>query len=159
MDKQRDAGQIGYIRPKRAEKKFKLAQELQQGIYLYGMTGCGKTAFVKDMLGRKSYHYFSARQTGAGDLPAFQDGRQHTVVVDDLQDVASSQQREEYTSQLRLWMDSKNVWLILISRCVPPRWFMQLYVEYTFLSIKEEELLLDRQIGRASCRERVSWYV
>ncbi len=145
MDKQRDAGQIGYIRPKRAEKKFKLAQELQQGIYLYGMTGCGKTAFVKDMLGRKSYHYFSARQTGAGDLPAFQDGRQHTVVVDDLQDVASSQQREEYTSQLRLWMDSKNVWLILISRCVPPRWFMQLYVEYTFLSIKEEELLLDRQ--------------
>ncbi len=145
MDKQRNAGQIRYIRPKRAEKKFKLAQELRQGIYLYGMTGCGKTAFVKDMLGAKSYHYFSAAQTEAGDMSAFQDGRRHTVVIDDLQEVADSQHREEYTSQIRLWMDSKNVWLILISRCVAPRWFVQLYVEYTFLSIKEEDLLLDRQ--------------
>ena len=33
-----------YIRPKGAEKKFKLAKELGQTLYLYGIVGSGKTA-------------------------------------------------------------------------------------------------------------------
>ena len=31
-----------YIRPKGAEKKFKLAKELGQTLYLYGIVGSGK---------------------------------------------------------------------------------------------------------------------
>lgn len=145
MDRQKDVEKMGYIRPKRAEKKFKLAQGLQQSIYLYGMTGCGKTAFVKDMLGSKSYHYFSATKTSADVIPVPEDGRKHVIVIDDLQDVASDLQREEYASRLRLLLNSKNIWLILISRCVMPRWFMHLYVEHTFLIMKQEDLQLDRQ--------------
>lgn len=52
-----------YIRPKGAEKKFKLAKELGQTLYLYGIVGSGKTAFIKDMLRRKRYNYYSARET------------------------------------------------------------------------------------------------
>lgn len=54
-----------YVFPKRAKKKFMLAQELQQNVYLYGITGVGKTALVKNMLGRKSFYYYSAKETCA----------------------------------------------------------------------------------------------
>ena len=37
-----------YFRPKKAAKKMKLAQEMGQTVYLYGVTGLGKTSFVKD---------------------------------------------------------------------------------------------------------------
>lgn len=145
MGKKESTGNTGYICPNRAEKKFKLAQGLQQNIYLYGMTGYGKTTFIKHMLDRNSYHYFSASGTDASQIPVPTDGGQHIIVIDDLQNVCSDWQREEYSSRLRLLMDNKNIWLILISRCVMPRWFMKLYVENTFLVIKQEDLQLDRE--------------
>ena len=46
MVKKGDARDERYIRPKVAEEKFKLAQGLKQNVYLYGMTGIGKTAFM-----------------------------------------------------------------------------------------------------------------
>ena len=49
-----------YFRPKKAVKKMKLAQSLSQTVYVYGVTGLGKTAFVKDYLGRRKYLYYSA---------------------------------------------------------------------------------------------------
>ena len=36
-----------YFRPKKALKKMKLAQSLGQTVYLCGVTGLGKTTFVK----------------------------------------------------------------------------------------------------------------
>ena len=48
-----------YFRPKKAVKKMKLAQSLGQTVYVCGVTGLGKTAFVKDYLGRRKYTYYS----------------------------------------------------------------------------------------------------
>lgn len=39
-----------YIRPKTANKKMQVAQTLLQTVYLYGISGCGKTAFICDYL-------------------------------------------------------------------------------------------------------------
>lgn len=133
-----------YVRPGRAEKKFKLAQGLHQAIYLYGFTGIGKTAFVKDMLGRKRYDYYSARETSADQILIPEDDRHHTIVIDDLYHIMDDRQREEYAERLRLLTQRGNIWLILISRCVVPQWLMPFHVDSTFLVIKEEDLLLDR---------------
>ena len=134
-----------YIRPKRAEKKFKLAQGMRQTVYLYGITGSGKTALVKDMLRRKNYSYFSARETDAEKLEVLKDGKSHIIVIDDLQDIQVEWQREAYAKRLSTLSDCRDVWLILISRCRIPQWLMPIHVENTFLVIEEEDFQFDRR--------------
>ena len=43
-----------YIRPRIANKKMRSAQSLSQTVYMYGISGCGKTAFIRDFLGKKA---------------------------------------------------------------------------------------------------------
>ena len=145
MIKKGDARDERYVRPKRAEEKFKLAQRLQQSIYLYGITGIGKTAFVKNMLGRKRYYYYSAKETSAEQISLPEDDKHHIIVVDDLHYIMNDRQRDEYADKLRFLMQCRNIWLILISRCVISQWLMPLHVDHTFLIIQEEDLYLDRR--------------
>lgn len=133
-----------YIRPKGAEKKFKLAKELGQTLYLYGIVGSGKTAFIKDMLRRKRYNYYSARETSVEDMQILEDGKQHILVVDDLQEVQTEGQREAYAEKLSHFSSRRDVWLILISRCAIPQWLMTTYMEEAFLVIKEKDFQFDR---------------
>lgn len=133
-----------YIRPKEAEKKFRLARGMGQTVYLYGITGSGKTALVKDMLRRKSYSYYSARENRAEELEVLEDGKSHILVVDDLHEIFGESQREEYAKRLRVLSVRKDVWLILISRCRIPQWLMPIHMESAFLIIGEEDFWLDR---------------
>ncbi len=144
MIKKGEARDDRYIRPKRAEKKFKLAKGLRQSVYLYGITGSGKTAFISDMLGKKTYYYFSAGKTGAEQIQIPNDDKNYVVVIDDMHEIMGDSQREEYADCLRLLMRQKNVWLILVARCTMPQWLMPLHVEHAFLIIKETDLQFDR---------------
>lgn len=134
-----------YIKPKQAEKKFRIAQELQQTIYLYGITGSGKTTFVSTMLQKKSYYYYSAMETNAEQLQIEEDDKYHIVVIDDMQEIIGEHQREAYAERIRILIKCENIWLILISRARIPQWLMPLYVENTFLIIKEEDIQFDQK--------------
>lgn len=116
-DKKRNTRDERYVRPKMAEEKFKLAQGLQQNVYLYGITGIGKTAFVKDMLGRKSYDYYSAKEGSAEQILLPEDDKVHIIVIDDLHHIMDDRSREEYVDRLHVLMQRRNIWLILIARC------------------------------------------
>ena len=142
--KEDDLADERYVCPKEAEKKFKLAQGMRQTVYLYGITGSGKTAFVKNMLKRKHYSYYTARETSAEKLNVSDNGKFHIIVVDNLQDVLGEMQRDEYTNRLRELSVRRDVWLILISRCRIPQWLMSIHVESTFFVIREKDLQLDR---------------
>lgn len=144
MGKKGDTRDEKYVRPKVAEEKFQLAQGLQQNVYLYGMTGIGKTAFVKDMLGRKSYDYYSAERDCAERIVIPEDGKAHIIVIDDLQHIMDGRQREEYADRLRVLIKNRNLWCILIARCAIPRWLMPLHVDRAFLMIQEKDLYLDQ---------------
>jgi len=133
-----------YVRPRNAEKKFKLAKELGQTAYLYGITGTGKSALVKDMLPPDSYHCCSAAETCAGELPRLEAGGPRILVVDDLQAVQGRTRQEDYAKALRALAARRDVWLILISRCRIPQWLMPLHVESAFLVIDEADFQLDR---------------
>lgn len=37
-----------YIRPRTANKKMRAAQTISQTVYMYGISGCGKTSFIRD---------------------------------------------------------------------------------------------------------------
>lgn len=144
MIKKGDGGDGGYVPPRRAKKKFKLAQELGQNIYLYGITGIGKTALAKHMLGRKSYDYYSAEETGADQILVPEDGEPHIIVIDDLHYIMEAGQREAYAAVLRSLVRRSDLWLVLISRCDIPQWLMPLHMDSIFFVIAEEDMLLDR---------------
>ena len=84
-----------YFRPKRAVKKMKLAQSLGQTVYLCGVTGLGKTTFVKDYLGRRKYAYYSAADYADWDLQIPKEGQEGIMVFDDLYLLTSPELREE----------------------------------------------------------------
>lgn len=142
--KRERCGDARYVRPKNAEKKFKLAKELEQTAYLYGITGSGKTALVKDMLRPNSYRYYSAAETGAEELRPPEGGTPRILVVDDLQEVQGRARQEAYAQALRALSARREVWLVLISRCRIPQWLMPLHVESPFLVIGEGDFQLDR---------------
>ncbi len=144
MIKKRNTRDERYVRPKMAEEKFKLAQGLQQNVYLYGITGIGKTAFVKDMLGRKSYDYYSAKEGSAEQILLPEDDKVHIIVIDDLHHIMDDRSREEYVDRLHVLMQRRNIWLILIARCTLPRWLMSFHVDQAFLIIQEKDLYLDQ---------------
>jgi len=146
-------GDKRYIRPKNAEKKFKLARALGQTVYLYGITGSGKTALVKDMLRSSSYRYVSAAETSAEELAPPKNGKPQTLVVDDLQEVQGRGRQEAYGKALRALAARRDVWMILVSRCRIPQWLMPLHVESAFLVIEEADLQFDRQ-GQDAFLER-----
>lgn len=134
-----------YIRPREASGKWKLAGSLHQTVYLYGVTGIGKTALAEHMLSRCKYDYFTAVQTSPEQIRIPKDGKHRIVVIDDLHTVITRQMQEEFLPLLEELIERKDVWLILISRCRVPRWLLPLHVRSAFLLIGEKELCLSRE--------------
>lgn len=134
-----------YFRPKKATKKMKLAQSMGQTVYIYGVTGLGKTTFVKDYLGRKKYIYYSAENYSQWQLEITEEDKPQIIVLDDLYLITQPEIREEIYPLLEMLIEQREIWLILISRCQIPRWLMPLYVNFLFCVIDEKDLLLDRE--------------
>jgi len=143
--KKEGCGDKRYVCPKNAGKKLRLARELGQPAYLYGITGSGKTALVRNMLRQSSCRWVSAAETGAEELSPPEAGGPPILVVDDLQEVQGRVRQEAYEKALRALVVQRDVWLILISRCRVPQWLMPLYVENAFMVIDEADFQLDRQ--------------
>lgn len=74
-----------YIYPERARAKIKMAQEFKNPVYLFGMTGYGKTTFLQHFFENRKYNYFSAGEVLEVQLEPenFKDGS--IVIIDDIQ--------------------------------------------------------------------------
>lgn len=131
-----------YIRPRIANKKMKAAQMLSQTVYLYGISGCGKTAFLRDYMGKRRHLYISAEQMQLEDLKFPLDDRQITVVIDDLQLLRMDTLREDLIKQIEALIQRDDVWLVLCGRSRMPSWLTPLYYRKVFTVIEEEDFLL-----------------
>lgn len=131
-----------YIAPPRAVRKLKAARKFRTPLYLYGVTGVGKTALVRNNLNMKRCDYYSAADVEASQIELKISGADHTVIIDDLHCVTDSSRREEYMVCIRKLLEIDEVWLILIARCPFPRWLMSLRMKYMFAEIPEEDFLL-----------------
>lgn len=134
-----------YIRPKKAAGKLKAAREMRRTAYLYGATGIGKTALTEDVLSRRRYRYYSAKETEPEQIEVREDGKNQTIVIDDLHCVAQQERREKYAFRIEKLLDRRDIWLILISRCPIPRWLIPLHVRHVFCLIQEEDFLLSQE--------------
>ncbi len=138
-----------YIRPKAAVNKIKAAQNISQTVYIYGVTGIGKTSFIADFLSRRRYEYYTAADVNFIEkLTQKQQGkevREKIVVIDDLHLVKNQEEREQCYRVLEELICDLGIWLILISRCRIPAWLSTLHIRYLFVTITEKELLLTRE--------------
>lgn len=130
-----------YICPQKAAHKFRSAGKLRTPLYLYGVTGIGKTSLVRNRLRKKHYLYYSAEETDAEQIEVKEKASEQIVVIDDLQCVMDTEVREAYYEKIQKLLNMEQVWLILIARCPFPRWLLPLRTKYIFAEIEEADFL------------------
>ncbi len=131
-----------YIRPKMANKKMKAAQAMAQTVYLYGISGCGKTFFIRDYMGKRKYYYFSAEKLSEEELDFPLSEKQIIVVIDDLHQLRTDQLREALIKRIETLARRQDVWLILSGRSRMPSWLTSIYYRKVFTVIEEEDFVL-----------------
>lgn len=134
-----------YILPRKAEKKIKIAWKMKNPLYIYGISGSGKTSLVKNMFENKPYMLFSAEKCCPEEIEIKKDGKEHIIVIDDLHFVKDADERKKYEEIIYHLLERKDIMLILISRAPVPGWLMSLYVQYDFVTVDEEELCFTRK--------------
>lgn len=133
-----------YIRPQAANKKMRAAQTLAQTVYIYGISGCGKTAFIRSFIGKRRYFSFSAENLNVGDLDIPLGSKHNIVVIDDLHQLRADDLREGLISKIESLTGRSDVWLILSGRSRMPSWLTPIYYRKVFTVIEEEDLALSR---------------
>lgn len=131
-----------YIRPETANKKMKVAQNILQTVYIYGISGCGKTIFISDYIGKKNYYYYSAEHLREQELDFPRIEKQIVVVIDDLHLLRTDESRTAIIKKIEILERREDIWLILAGRSRIPSWLSSLYFRSAFIVIEEEDLLL-----------------
>lgn len=134
-----------YICSQKAIRKLRSARKFRTPLYLYGVTGIGKTSLVLNNLRMKHCSYYSAAQVDAEEIMIKEQTSIYTVIIDDLHCVSSVEQREAYCKKIGKLLERENIWLILIARCPFPRWLLEFRTKYIFIEIPEEDFLLSRE--------------
>lgn len=134
-----------YIYPKTARRKLSAARKNHQTVYIYGMTGFGKTALVKHYLGKCRAVWIDAETVAVSEFQIAEnessDRHKNTIVVVEHLQFADELVREEVLKLL----ERKNVWLILISRAVCPGWLLPYRLKKgSFVEISQEDLALSQ---------------
>ena len=89
-----------YIRPHLANKKMRAAQTLMQTVYVYGISGCGKTSFIQSFIGKRRYYSFSAENMSIDDLDIPLGGKHTFVVIDDLLQLRDDELRDGLVNKI-----------------------------------------------------------
>lgn len=140
----REKDRICYIRPKRALRRLKAAEEENITAYIYGVSGVGKTELIIRYLKQRKYQMFDAARVSAEELEKIaESGRRKIVVIDNLHDLAMEEECEEIKKAIISLVEREDVWLILSGRCAVPPWLAAVRYREVFYVIEESELLFD----------------
>jgi LuxR family transcriptional regulator, maltose regulon positive regulatory protein len=134
-----------YVRPRLANKKMRAAQTLSQTVYMYGISGCGKTSFIRDYMGKKRYHYYSAEQLCEEQLDFPIGEKQIIVVIDDLHQLRTDELRDTLINKIEQLIKRGDIWLVLSGRSRIPAWLLSSYYQKVFTVIDEEDFLLSEE--------------
>lgn len=140
-----------YILPQAAVEKMKAARNTKQTVYIYGITGTGKTSFVTSFFARKPYYYISVSDTRVSRIarivPEETDtaNTQKIFVIDDLHLLETQEDRTACEWIINELGSRKDVWLVLVSRAPVPKWLKSAYIRQIFVVIGEAELFLDEK--------------
>lgn len=135
-----------YLQPRRAKCIMDQAKGFHQPVWIHGVTGVGKTSFVKHYFGEKAYEYYSmTTYLPEQIIVPDEDEKEHIIVLDDFFVVQEKELQQKYEKQIMQLCKCKNVWLILISRSSKTQWLLHISIEKAFHHIFEQDLLLTRE--------------
>lgn len=140
-----------YVRPQGAWNRMKAARNTGQTVYIYGVTGSGKTSLAERFLARKKYCYRSLSDAGAGGIADLgmvfekEEAEPKIFVIDDLHLLETQEDRTACEGVVEELSGRKGVWLILISRAPVPKWLTPVAVRHIFVTIGEELLFLSEK--------------
>lgn len=125
-----------YVAPATALHKLKTACNQQQNVYIYGVSGYGKTELVQQFLANRPHKYYSFSDVSAMPEMLPETNERLTVVLDDLHLLTSDMLRARVLYLCR----QENIWVIMMSRSPLPHWLRASYVNQGFVIIPEEDL-------------------
>ena len=131
---------VGYIRTKAATQLLKKAAVFRSTVYVYGISGTGKTTLLKNYLKNKKFLYLSAEELTAEDLEIAEGGRQKIVVIDDLHALVKDRQSDGYRQKILELVDRDDIWLFLSGRSPVPAWLVPSRLQNNFIVIDERQL-------------------
>lgn len=146
-----------YRFPENAENKLRNAKKTKTPVYLYGVTGIGKTSLIQQFFLHRKYIYHKAVELVCEEtyIHIPEDEKLHIVVVDDIQEIVDQEERRCFTEQSGALLEQGNVWMILISRAPVPGWLMDTYIRYSFLTIGEEDFYFTKEQQDAYLEEKL----
>lgn len=134
-----------YIFPKEAEHKLKTARKMKTPVYIFGVTGIGKTSLVKQVIMNRKYLYYSAADTDPEEIETEGDLKYQTIVIDDLNHITTPTDKNIYEKKIEKLLARDDIWLVLISRAPVPNWLISLYIQHLFVLIPEKDLYFTEQ--------------
>lgn len=130
-----------YIYPKEAKARLKLAKDEGINVYIYAMTGYGKTELVEHYLKKNNKIYLDAESSRLEEfnIPINSSVKKFPVVIDNLQFAGDDEIKAAIVELLK----RRDLWIILISRAVYPDYLMSYRLKGPgFVEIGQEQLAL-----------------
>lgn len=144
---------VGFIRTKEAAQILKKAAIFRSTVYVYGISGTGKTTLLKNYLKNKKVLYFSAENLTEEDLEIAEGTRQKIVVIDDLQALVKDNRNEIYRQKIIDLVNRDDIWLFLAGRSPVPAWLIPSRLQNDFTVIDEKQLIFGKNEIRKYCEE------
>lgn len=135
-----------YIRPVRAFRRMKSADEDSQTVYIFGVTGIGKTELFTRYLDGMEYRLLNGRKIDPEALKPEKKETRQIIVIDDLHDLVFDPNQEEIKERITKLAVREDIWLILAGRSPVPPWLAPIRYREMFCIINEERLLFDERM-------------
>ena len=129
-----------YIKPKKAWRLLRTADDENVTSYIYGVSGSGKTTLVSRYLGTRKYMLVDAGGIRPDDLVVESSNARKIIVIDNLHELSWGDVdtvREQIIELIR----REDVWVILVGRCPVPPWLSAVRFQEGFYVVDSKLLM------------------
>ena len=133
-----------YIKPKKAWRLLKTADDENVTAYIYGVSGTGKSTLITRYLGKRKYKMLHAGTITPEELQIPEGAVRKIIVIDDLHELIWEEDDAIQDAIFRLIV-REDVWVILSGRCPVPPWLTTIRFREGFYIIDETMLIMDMQ--------------
>lgn len=137
------AEKMSYMKPRRAFKRLKTADDENVTAYIYGVCGMGKTELFIRYLGKRKYTLLDAGRIKQEDLKIERGQQRKIVVIDNLHELTMEEEGEAVRQSIVAMIEREDIWLILCGRCAVPPWLTEVRYREVFYVIQESDLVFD----------------
>lgn len=131
-----------YIKPKKAWRLLRTADDENVTSYIYGVSGSGKTTLISRYLGTRKYTLIDAGCIRPDELLIDSGNSRKIVVIDNLHELSWGDV-DTVRVQIIDLIKRDDIWVILIGRCPVPPWLSAIRFQEGFYVIDSKLLMFN----------------